>query len=129
MCHLAGPGLWAHTVTQTWRVFPEKGAEGTQRVCREGVQLRVMVAAGDCMSQSMGVDGRLTCPGRARTTHPLFLELCRPNVSVLGVSQEVNASAFPHRVPPDTPDTQDENLRRARRIPTSLQGFLRPHRK
>lgn len=34
---------------------------------------------------------------------------------------------FPTRYPPDTPDTQDENLRRARRIPTSLQEFLRPH--
>lgn len=54
VCHSAGPGLWTHTVTQTWRVFPENGAEGAQRVCREGVQLRVMVAAGDCMSQSMG---------------------------------------------------------------------------
>ena len=31
------------------------------------------------------------------------------------------------KVTPDTPDIQDGNLRRARGIPTSLQGFLRPH--
>ena len=61
MCHLAGPGLWTHTVTQTWRVFPEKGAEVTQWVCTEGVQLRVMVAVGDCMGQSTGEDGPLPC--------------------------------------------------------------------
>lgn len=91
-------------------------------------RLRVMVAAGHSVSQSMVEGGPLTCSGRARTTHSLFLELCQSNLPALRASQEVSPSAFPHKGTHRHSRHRDGNLRRrARRISTTLPGFLRPH--